>query len=260
VRGLLIATFGFGIRLLRRATHALGMGILGTLRRAELQQAIANGWRRYGQDGAGGPAVLADWESEFYDAQLEPASRVLLVGCGAGRDLIALSERGHQVDGLDIERSALAVCRAELQRRGLRATLYEGAVGEARIESQYDAALFSWYAYGYVPGADARVATLARLRERLRARGRVLLTYQPRADSGSRIPIALARSVARLTRSDWTPEHGDFVELLQDGRERALHFEHRFTASEVVDEAHRAGLRVHWHEHAREGRLVLVRE
>jgi SAM-dependent methyltransferase len=259
MRRALIGALEFASRQLRRATSLVAMLVLAATRRAELQEAISKSWRRYGED-AGLPPLLAKWESDFYDAHLEPASRILLIGCGAGRDLIALAERGHRVDGLDIEPEALAACRVELERRGLRATLYTASVHEARLESPYDAALFSWFVYGYVPGAGERVRTLVRLRETLRPGGRVLLTYQPRPANASRIPAALARLFARVTLSDRMPEHGDFVELLGSGPERSIHFEHRFSGAEIVDEAQRAGLSVRSHEHGRDGRLVLQRD
>lgn len=260
MRGLLVRLLDFGSRQLRRGSSLLAMGVLGAMRRAELRQAIGSGWERYGQDGGAVQPILAEWEADFYGTHLEPASRILLVGCGPGRDLIALSERGHCVDGLDIAREALAACRVELQRRGLKARLYDCAVEEAGFESRYDAVVFTWFAYGYIPGAAARIQTLQVLRGILRPQGRILITYQPRAAGVSRIPSLFGRLVGRLTGSDWTPEHGDSVELLHGRAEPSLYFEHCFVPGEVVAEAQAAGLRVQWHEQAQEGRMVLVRD
>lgn len=259
MRGLLVRLLDFGSRQLRRGSSLLAMGVLGAMRRAELRQAIGRGWERYGQDGGAEPAVLAPWEADFYGAQLEPKSRILLVGCGSGRDLIALAEKGHSVDGLDIAKDALAACRADLVERGLSARLYDCAVEEARFEAQYDAVVFTWFAYGYIPGRAARIQTLQVLRGILRPRGRILLTYQPRAAGVSRIPSWFGRLLGRLTGSDWTPERGDSVELLRSADERSLHFQHDFAPEEIVAEAQAAGLRVQWHEQAQEGRVVLVR-
>lgn len=260
MRGLLIGLFDFASRQLRRAASLFAFGVLGAMRRAELQQAIGRGWERYGQDGGAVQPTLAEWEAEFYGTQLAPTSRILLVGCGAGRDLIALVERGHSVDGLDIARQALASCRANLEKRGISARLYDCPVEEARFEAEYDAVVFTWFAYGYIPGAQARIRALQTLRGILRPQGRILLTYQTRAAGVSRIPALFGRLVGRLTGSDGTPEHGDLVELLKSGGEPSLHFEHSFAAAEVVAEAQAAGLRVQWHEQAQEGRVVLVRE
>lgn len=260
MRGLLLRLLDFGSRQLRRGSSLLAMGVVGAMRRAELREAIGRGWERYGQDGRAAPAILAQWEADFYGAHLEPKSRILLVGCGAGRDLIALAEKGHSLDGLDIAREALAACRADLMQRGLSARLYDCAVEEASFEAQYDAVVFTWFAYGYIPGAAARIRTLQVLSGILRPAGRILLTYQPRAAGVSRIPPMFGRLVGRITRSDATPEHGDLVELLNRGREPSIHFEHSFAAAEVVAEAQAAGLRVQWHEQAQEGRAVLVRD
>lgn len=258
MRHAFLGTLEFGIRQLRRGVRVLGMLALGATRRGELERAIAQGWRCGALEGGVMPPVLAGWEAAFYDAHLQPRSRLLLVGCGAGRDLIALLERGHRADGIDVERDAVALCRIELGKRGLQAALYDTPLADTRFEAAYDAVVFSWFVYGYIPGAPARVAALARLRDALRPGGRVLLSYQLRPAS-SRVPAWLARLAARATRSDWLPEHGDSVELLGGG-ERALAFEHRFVGDEVVEEARAAGFRVLWHEQARDGQVVLLRD
>jgi SAM-dependent methyltransferase len=59
---------------------------------------------------------LEQWPAEDREALAEVRGRTLDVGCGGGRFLIPLQERGHDVVGIDVSPLALEVCR----RRGGR--------------------------------------------------------------------------------------------------------------------------------------------
>src|SRR5205809_5074971 len=55
-----------------------------------------------------------EWPPEEQEATRFVSGRVLDVGCGAGRHLLYLGRRGHDVVGIDVSPGALEVCR----RRG----------------------------------------------------------------------------------------------------------------------------------------------
>ncbi len=74
----------------------------------------------------------------------------------------------------------------------------------------------------------------------------------------SRIPSRLARVVSRISRSDWTPEHGDYIELWRGRGDSALHFEHRFGPGEFQREAAAAGLAIAYLEEDEGVRVVLT--
>jgi len=59
-------------------------------------------------------ASYDDWPPEEREAMRFVEGRVLDIGCGAGRHLLYLQRRGHDVLGIDISPGALEVCR----RRG----------------------------------------------------------------------------------------------------------------------------------------------
>jgi SAM-dependent methyltransferase len=235
-------------RPLQALPTMLAAAAAGAVRRQELQAAIGQMWDEIagleGTDRLGWHA----WESEFYGSHLSPAGRVLLVGCGTGRDLVPLIERGHQAVGLDLSAAALEVARRRLAQRGLAAELRVGPVEDASLPADLDFAVFSWLCYGYLVGSEARVRALQRLRECLRPGGRVLVTYPLRAQPSSRWPARMARLTARLLRSDWCPEHGDLFLLSRGGARLELHYEHRFVPEEFLGEARRAGLTPSVHE------------
>jgi SAM-dependent methyltransferase len=180
-----------------------------------------------------------DWETAVYGRVLRPGDRVLLVGCGPGRDLVALLERGHAVTGLDLAPEAIAAARRNLARRGLAAPLVVAAIEDERPAGPFDAAVFSWCCYGHVAGRAARVRALAGVREALVPGGHVVVSYVPRRETPHPWLLAVARLVARATRSDWRPEPGDALTLAR--RPRVAHYEHRFTPAEIAAEGAEAG-------------------
>lgn len=56
------------------------------------------------------------------------SGRVLDLGCGSGRLVAELAERGFNVDGIDVEERVVALGRRILASRGLEARLYVGDV------------------------------------------------------------------------------------------------------------------------------------
>ena len=200
---------------------------------------------------------LMPWERALYDHFLKPEDRILVVGCGTGRDLIALLKLGYRVEGLDVAPRAIAVAGRMLERQGLSAELYTGPIEAVALPGSFDAFVFSWFCYGYIPQTDTRVEVLRKVRAHLRPRGRILICYIPAERPPRRLPIWLTRFVARLTRSDWRPELGDVIGPATRHR-HAIHYEHQFWEGELENEARAAGLAVIHHERGEVGTAVLM--
>jgi SAM-dependent methyltransferase len=244
-----------GRRVLERGMRALTYVAAGTLSREEMWRASLPRWERFNasDDAATG---LFEWEERLFDAWLRPGDRILLVGCGTGRDLLPLLRRGHEVTGLDPAERALRVAAARLARHGLGAPLHCGAAESTDVRGPFDAVVLSWYCYGYIVGADARHAALARQRAALAPGGRILLSYL--ADDGvapGTLRLRAMRLGARLG-GGWRPEPGDVVWADDAGH---VHYEHVFGAEEIEAEARAAGCVALEHERAGErGLLVLT--
>jgi SAM-dependent methyltransferase len=234
--------------------RALTYVAAGTLSREELWRSTLPHWDRFNaSDDA--DTRLFDWEERLFGAWLRPRDRILLVGCGTGRDLVALLQRGHEVEGLDPARAALQVAETRLARHGLHATLHCGAAEEAALDGPFDAVVLSWYCYGYIVGAAARHAALTRLRRALAPGGRILLSYLvDGAAAGGALRLSAVRLGARLA-GGWRPEPGDVVWADDAGH---FHYEHLFGAADIEAEARTAGCVVLCHERGGErGVLVL---
>ena len=244
-----------------RALHLAGRAFTylaaGTLRRRDLQDVTMRTWDDFGRNEDLVQSGLMYWEREVYEAFLKPADHVLLIGCGSGRDLLALLQRGYRVDGIDLSARAIERARTLLSNAGLSAQLSTGAIESAATGPKYDAFIFSWFCYGYVPQRETRVSVLATLRKRLRPGGRVFVSYVPTDEAPRTLPIRLARAVARLTRSDWHPELGDVIETFAADR-RAVRYEHHFRRGELEAEAGAAGFQIVLHRRGDLGVAVLT--
>ena len=214
----------------------------GLLRQDDLRAASRLLWREYGTllDEVDGGLEL--WERRLFDAVLIPSDRILLVGCGAGRDLLALRELGYDVTGLDPTPELVEQARRHLVRRAMTAVVREGFVETAELGDQYDVAVLAGNCYGCVLGRTSRIATLARIRAHLAPQGRLVITY---AGVLRRPPssIRVTRLVGYAARADWRAESGD--SFARDYlAHRLLRYEHRFEPGEVARECAAAGLRV----------------
>ena len=56
------------------------------------------------------------------------AKRILDLGCGTGRHVIALAKRGFEVYGIDIAKNALNLARERLKEKNLKAKLKIGDI------------------------------------------------------------------------------------------------------------------------------------
>jgi SAM-dependent methyltransferase len=244
-------------RTVERAANFLFYAAAGSARLADVRAAIQREWDGQAADSDAYIASgLMPWEREFYLAFLKPDDRILLIGCGTGRDLLALRELGYRAEGLDVGPWCTARARAVLEARGLPTPVHTGAIETADVPGPFDVFLFSWFSYSYIPQSAARIDVLRKLRDHLIPGGRVLITYEPARTAPRRWPIRLARLVGRLSRSDWRLEYGDVVRLGDPGR-YFEHYEHRFTPDGLADEVRAAGLTVAFHEGGEIGRAVL---
>lgn len=66
--------------------------------------------------------------------------RVFEPGCGSGRLVVEMAERGFQVTGLDLNQPALDYCKEQLDKKGLKATLMNGDMTAFELKRPADAA------------------------------------------------------------------------------------------------------------------------
>ena len=85
-------------------------------------------------------------ECDFLEACLatflaHKATRVLDIGCGAGRHLLELARRGYQVRGFDLRPEMVAFVTEETQKANLPVTVSVGDLREIPVEGTFDLAV-----------------------------------------------------------------------------------------------------------------------
>jgi SAM-dependent methyltransferase len=256
-RNAAFALLSIAARTLDLAARASLYLAAGTLRRQALTEAITRTWDEFSRDDATILSGLMSWEKAWYEHALKPADHILLVGCGTGRDLIALLELGYRVEGLDISARAIELARRMLQRRHLSAELHIGPIEGVVPPGTFDAVIFSWFCYGYIPERQTRISVLLKIKPHLTPGGRVLISYVPAEGRPRSLPILLTQLAARLTRSDWHPELGDAIGPIT-ADPGSVRYEHEFSTGELEDEARAAGFTVVSHERSEVGTAVLM--
>jgi 2-polyprenyl-3-methyl-5-hydroxy-6-metoxy-1,4-benzoquinol methylase len=68
---------------------------------------------------------LRQWEREVVEEHFPPKGRLLNVGCGCGREAMALAKMGYEVFALDVTAKQLAQAKENARREGLRITFAE---------------------------------------------------------------------------------------------------------------------------------------
>jgi SAM-dependent methyltransferase len=260
VRGLVVGALSGFARTLERGATVAAYVAGGTLRLDDLRRHMERDWRHFGlhQSETDVSAGLFQWEKDFYLPHLRRGDHILVVGCGSGRDLLALRELGWEADGLEPVAACVALACQRLAKRGVVADVQAGAIETAPLPRAYDVFVFSWFCYSYIPQRAARVAALRRVKSRLAPGGRILVSYLGAQPPLRRLPWRLARLAARVSGADWRPEYGDVFSARHDSG--SLHYEHRFQPGEIEAEARAAGLALAFHEQAGDGNAVLVAE
>lgn len=198
------------------------------------------------------------WEAETYRHWVRPGDRILVVGCGTGRDLLPFVEGGHEVVGVDPSTASVAFLRRVLRDRVPPAEILEELVEYAALPGSFDVVTFSRGSYSCIRETARRVAVLRKAASHLNHGGRIIITYAERTEGeGSPLGLAITRLVAWLTRSDWRPEPHDRVWRWEYAQETVLHCEHWFTPEEIARETRAAGL-TEVGQPARSGASVIV--
>ncbi|HEV8310407.1 MAG TPA: methyltransferase domain-containing protein [Methylomirabilota bacterium] len=230
-------------RLLERAAALPSYAAAGTVRLEELRQAIRSEWDE--ADANDSQAYIASgltfWERDLYLRLVKREDDILVVGCGTGRELLALLESGYRAVGLDLSPRAITVARRTLSDRGLATQLITGAIETLPLASRFDVVIFANHCYSYVPQSRVRIDTLRKVTAALNPGGRIVVSYFVAQPPPSRLPMRLTQLVAWLSGADWRPEYGDVFRVAPHGRALG-HYEHRFPAAEFEQEVRAAGL------------------
>ena len=96
-------------------------------------------------------------------------------GCGSGRYLFGLLERGLEVHGADISGDVVQFARKEAEARNVHTMLYHQGMGECNIPHQYGTIYITDGIFAYITDRHQALSTLARFQHHLVPGGQVLI-------------------------------------------------------------------------------------
>lgn len=202
-------------------------------------------------------ATAAEAEGIALLLGLPAGARVLDLACGHGRHAIPLAERGYRVTGYDLSEAMLERARADAAARAVAVRWLRGDMRALPFDSEFDAVVNVFTAFGYFDDPADDLETLRRVRRALVPGGRFLLEtlhrdallarFRPRVEyttsNGTRVVRDYVWDLARnaidervaVVRAD-----GTRAEYSSSVRARSLH--------ELLALAGQAGLEpVAWH-------------
>ncbi len=193
---------------------------------------------------------LFPWEETVVSRFFRECHSVLLGAAGGGREMIALSRRGMQVDGFECSGELVEVSRHLVAMEGIDAKVMlspPDRVPEGL--GTYDGLIMGWGGYNHIMGRETRVRFLDEFRHHVRPGGPILLSFVIRKPESRhyRLIVAIARLIRFLRRSPEAIELGD---ALVDA-----HF-HFFTQDEIRQELEDSGFQLEYYSELGFGHAV----
>ena len=148
----------------------------------------------------------------------------LEIGCGSGRLLLPLLQKGHDVEGLELSREMLDLCRKAAEPLALAPVLHEGDMTVFDPGKTYHSLLLPAFTFQLAPDSVAALAHFHRLLEK---DGLLYLS----------VFIPLAELHRELPEGEWYEDHRTG---LPEGRSAAVHTRHKLDRkNRVLTREHR---------------------
>lgn len=106
---------------------------------------------------------------------LREPSRILDVGCGAGRHSLGLAALGHDVTGIDWSDCLVESAAQSARENGVRAVFQRGDMRSMRFRSRFDAAVNLFTSFGYFETESEDLKVLRGIRRALKPGGVFLI-------------------------------------------------------------------------------------
>lgn len=110
------------------------------------------------------------------DRLLEPGSKLLDAGCGAGLCSLDLMQRGHRIHGVDVAQKMLDICADTFAKQGLPPERYELSRRDMRASGFADGEFDGVAALGFLQYQSDEVGVLRELHRILRPGGVLVLS------------------------------------------------------------------------------------
>jgi hypothetical protein len=176
-----------------------------------------------------------DWEKDAIANYFGDCKRLLVLGAGGGREVLALLRLGYQVDGFEANPNLVLAANELLREESFDPAVRLIARDEGpNTETAYDGIVVGWGMYMHIQTRKLRIAFLRQLRTQIKASCPILLSFSPRYGTPRQYYAGaiMANAIRRALRREPAAEVGDWL---------IPHYIHHFTQDEVVSELAEGG-------------------
>lgn len=178
---------------------------------------------------------LESWEVDVCKRYGLSSGRMLVLGCGWGREAIMIAERKVHVVGLDLHPGVLSIGSRVAAERRVPARFMRGDfLAPPCKPGSFECILLSGTMYSAIPGRETRQQWLNRVRGLCKPNGLIILSFQidMRSDGRlDRLTERLRAALARLPGTNPSYQQGDvcqgghFFHLFRDETELKAEFD-----------------------------------
>jgi len=124
----------------------------------------------------------AVWDGEYDDLPFyswllgPPFGRLLELGCGTGRILLPLAREGWRCEGVDISPDMLEICGRKAEEDNLPVELHHQRIERLNLAKRFDRIIIPGFTFQHLTDLPTARRALRRIREHLKARGRLILS------------------------------------------------------------------------------------
>lgn len=167
---------------------------------------------------------LESWEVDVCNRYGLSSGRMLVLGCGWGREAIMLAERQVQVVGLDLHPGVLSIGSRVAAERKVPARFMRGDfLAPPCKPGSFECILLSGTMYSAIPGRETRQEWLNRVRGLCKPNGLIILSFQIDTRADGRLDKLTGRLRAALVTLPGTNPSYQKGDVCQGG-----HFFHLF--------------------------------
>lgn len=173
---------------------------------------------------------LALWEADLLDRYAIRSGRMLVLGSGYGREAIPIAQRGLAIVGVDSNDAAVRTADRLAKLANARVRFHRADFLHLPYRSaSFDYVLLSSIMYSAIPGIPLRQACLRNLARVLTPEGLIILSFESRQSSRSRLGILRDRLYLALARLPGTNAGYQAGDNCQNG-----HFLHEFQDKDEI--------------------------
>ncbi|NJO65711.1 MAG: SAM-dependent methyltransferase [Richelia sp. RM2_1_2] len=188
-------------------------------------------WEEYNRAGLWG------WEKKVINEYFEKCKSLLVLGAGGGREVLALSKLGYEVDGCECNPQLVKFGNQLIEKEGLTSNIQlierDSSLENGKL---YDGIIVGWGAYMLIQGRERRIAFLKNLRNQMNENSPILLSFF--SQSGNNLYFKIVHKISNTLRWISRKNSSEF------GDDLVPNFVHYFNEEEIANELKEGGFKL----------------